>query len=121
MTDVKETIKYNVYRGHLEPVGEVRKSEVHLYQNYMEIIASYDFTPYLDSEDVPYRKYACLIPKSQLAIELTEEWNDQDPDKVAYPVVKIIVEGVLADHIYVKTEKEAYDIYTRIKTWLIND
>jgi len=123
MTDTKKgTIQFTPYRGHLEPVGEVRKAEITLLPNHIEIINSYDFTPYLpEPDDVPYRKYATLLPKSLVAIELTEQWHDKDVDKLASPCVEIFLSGRHADTIYVETEREAYIIYNRIKNWLINE
>jgi hypothetical protein len=121
VTEIKETIKYTPYRGVLEPVTEVRKAEINLYPNHIEIINSYDYQVYMPSEDsCGYTKNATLIPKPHVIIELTETWHERDTAKTPHPVVRIMYLDI-EEFIHVQTQKEAYDIYTKLKLWLLNE
>jgi hypothetical protein len=117
-TKVMEVIKYKVYRGHLEPVTEINKSQINLYENYLESIQDYTFEGYkLEPDDVPYRKFATLLPAAGLAVELTESWHEHDPEKKAYPCIHLLSTSY-QDLIRVETFDEAYEIYDKLKKWL---
>lgn len=118
MTD---TIKYTPYLGELEPITEVIAAEVKLYPKHLELIRSYRYDPYLpDADACGYVKAAVCIPRNQLAVELTESWHEKDVKKSAYPTVRVYYANEY-DLIHVQTEKEAYDIYSRIKKWMLNE
>jgi hypothetical protein len=117
-TKVIETIKYKVYRGHLEPVTEIHKTQINLYENCLETIQDYTFEGYkLEPDDVPYRKYATLLPVSTLSVELTENWHEHDPEKKASPCIRLFSPSN-QDVIAVETFEEAYEIYDKLKKWL---
>ena len=121
MTEVKETIKYTPFRGELEPVTAVRAAEIKLYDNHLEVVNSYDFDVYMPNEEsIGHVKNATLIPKHHLIVELTQSWHERDVNKVAHPIVRIMYLDI-EEFIHVETEKEAYDIYSRIKRWMLND
>jgi hypothetical protein len=121
VTEIKETIKYSPYRGELEPITEVRKAEIHLHKNHLEIINSYDYQVYMPTdESCGYTKNATLIPKNLIVAELTETWHERDTNKTPHPTVRIMFLD-MEEFIHVQTQKEAYDIYTRIKQWLLNE
>ena len=121
MTEIKETIKYQPYLGELEPITEVHASEIKIYDKYIEIISSYAYTAYMPEDDTcGYKRNATVIPKHLMTIELTEAWHRRDVKKTPHPVIKISYLDC-EDYIDVETEKEAYDIYNRIKRWMLND
>jgi hypothetical protein len=121
LTKIKplDTIKYNVFRGHLEPVIEQRKCEVNFYPNYMELIQDYTFKPYEpEPDDCDYRRFATTTPKSGMTVELTEHYRSSDPDKTTSPIIYIHTYGKIVDSIQIETMDEAYNIYNKIKHWL---
>lgn len=113
-------IKYKLFRGPLEPVTSQRKAEVILHPRYLELICDYDFEPYGSNKDgFPYRRYAALIPKESFAAELTEGCHEDDIEKQMNPLIYIYYGGRI-ESIYVETYDEAYDIYKKIKDWMLN-
>jgi hypothetical protein len=120
MTEVREVIKYTPYLGELEPVSEVRVSEIRLYDNHIESIVDYDFEPYKpEPDEFPYRKYANLVLRNQLSIELTEAAHEKDTEKSCHPAIYLYTSDKVMSIIHLKTWKEAEKIYNKLKNWMI--
>lgn len=110
-------IKFKPHRSHLEPVGEVRKADITLHENFLELVYDYDFTEHLGQEE--NRTAAILIPKKDLSIGLTVWYHDEDKEKINYPRIELYISGSYCEYIYVETMDEADSIYKQIKTWLM--
>src|SRR5690606_31531038 len=112
---------YTPYLGELEPVTEIRAAEIKLYDKYIEVINSYDYVPYMPEDNTcGYKRNATMIPKHLMTVELTEAWHHRDVKKTPHPVVRINYLDC-EDYIDVETEKEAYQIYSKIKNWMLNE
>jgi len=110
-------IEFKPYRGHLEPVGDVRKAEIHLHPNHLEYIYDYDYTQHKGEQTV--RTCAITIPKHQLSVSLTTWYHEDDSEKITNPQVELYVSGCYQELIYVEKMSKAEKIYTQIKEWLI--
>lgn len=117
MITTTNKIKFKPYRGHLEPIREVRKSEIILHDNYLELIYDYNFTDTLHQEE--NRTAAYLLPKKAISIGLTVWYHEDDKEKIHYPRVEIYTNGSYCEYIYVETMDEADSIYKQIKSWLL--
>jgi hypothetical protein len=120
LTKPPETINFTPHRGELEPVTETIKSEVNLYENHLELIYNYKFTRYSTKEEA-HTLLALTVTKANLSLGITTRYLDDDPDKRESPVVEIYVNGSYVETICVETQKEAYKIYEKIKTWMLNE
>lgn len=119
---VKTTIKFIPYRGSIEPITKVYKTEINLYPNYIEVIQSYDYTPYLPEPDECGGKPrgATMYPKQSVAVEVAASYHQRDTSREEHPTIRILFED-WSETIHIRYEKEAYEIYNRIKLWLLND
>jgi hypothetical protein len=119
LTKIKplDTIKYNVFRGHLEPVVEQTAAEVTLYDGFLEFIYNYTFEDY-DTKTPERRRTALFIRKDHISVGLTSHYHESDPDKKESPRIEIYIQGNYQEFIYLEDEKVAYNIYNKIKHWL---
>lgn len=116
MTETIEKITFNPHRGHLEPMGEVRKAEIKLSENHLELIYDYDFTDVLGVDDK--RIAALFTHRKDLSFGLSTWYHEEDKDKRAYPRIEIYLNGSYCEYVYLETMEEAYGIYKRLKNWL---
>lgn len=110
-------IEMRPYRGHLEPIGEVRRYEIRFLEKFLEYIYDYTYTPYKEVEAL--KRCCTLLPKSQMMVELTSWHHEDDPEKTNNPQVVLTVNGSYQEFIYLETMEEAERVYKQIKTWLI--
>lgn len=116
MTHTTEKISFIPHRGPIEPITEVRKSEINLTDNFLELI--YDFSVLVSGIEET-RTAALLINKKDLSLGLTTWYNEDDKDKNLQPRVELFICGGYQDYIYVETLDEAYEIYKKLKNWLL--
>jgi hypothetical protein len=118
LTKPLETIAYSVYRGKLEPITEQTTAEVNLYKDHLELVYNYKFEKYPSKEET-HRLVALTASKPNISIGITTRYLEEDPNKECSPVVEVYVNGCYIEDICVKGEKEAYEIYKKLRTWLI--
>jgi hypothetical protein len=113
-----EKIKYKIYKGRMEPITEIRKSEIILHEGYLEHITDYSYTPY-SSDSFDYSKSAMLIPKEQITLQLSESIHADDTEQEAVPIIFLLVSGGWQECIWIDTMENAYAVYNKIKKWLL--
>jgi hypothetical protein len=117
---MKEIINYKVYRGPLSPVTEIRKAEIILYDNFLETILDYSFTPFKpEPTEFDYRRQCDMSHKHHISLEFTEVYEEDDIEKRIYPSIYIYDNGRLIRQVGVETMEEAYGIYNKLRNWLL--
>lgn len=111
-----EKIQYKPHRG-IDRVTEVRKAEVTLFENHLELTYNYRYENQLGQEDVMI--CAAIVHKKDIALFLTQWVHQDDKEKTLYPRVEILINGSYNEYIYVEEMKEAAKIYNHIKTWML--
>lgn len=110
------------YRGKIEPIKQVHKSELTLFPHQLEVVMSYDYERFSDGErtDDTFQT-AYILHKAHIALGRTTTTHYDDPDKERIPSVTIDATG-LPDTIYLrfKTNKEADTAYSEIREWMLS-
>jgi len=113
---------YTPYRGEIEPVTDIRKAEITLHDEYVEVIYSYDYTYMSESGRGPESiNSAYLIPKYGLGVSRTESVHALDPDKEDVPMVTFESPCMDAVWIRCKSKKEADNIYLNLRKYLLDN
>lgn len=113
-------IKYTPYRGKLEPVTKVHKSDIKFFPEHVEIIYCYEYEPYGSDGGSDTIQAAYLVPRYAISIMRSATYHIDDPQRELCPLVVVDVAGV-PDSItlHCKTNKEADEIYENFKDYLL--
>jgi hypothetical protein len=117
---IQMKIQYTPYRGKIEPILDIRKAEVTLHPEHIEVIYSYDFQKY--SESGSYKESmnaAYLIPKYGTGISRSASSHSMDETEEEVPMVTI--ESPCYDSVWLrcKTNKEADKLYLTLRKYLL--
>lgn len=116
-------IKYIPYRGEIEPITKVHKSDIELNDKFIEVTTYYEFECF-DSDTLlkkpdTYKEMAFIIKKDVTGVKIDYYTHKEDPSDESYP--RVIVDGICNSiHIWLKDE-DVYDIYTKIKNWVLDE
>jgi hypothetical protein len=114
------TIKYTPYRGKIEPVNDIRRAEVTLHTEYIEVIYSYDYEKYWEGGTKPESMNAAyLIPKYGTGLSRSASTHSLDETEEEVPMVTI--ESPCHDSVWIrcKTNKEADGLYLELRKYLL--
>lgn len=117
------TIKYTPYRGKIEPVLDIRKAEVTLHPEYIEVIYSYDYQKYSEEGYTAKESMnsAYLIPRYGTGISRGASTHALDEREEEVPMVTI--ESPCYDSVWLrcKTNKEADTLYLNLRAYLLEE
>jgi hypothetical protein len=114
------TITFTPYRGEIEPILNIRKAEVTLHPEYIEVIYSYDYEKYFDGErKKESMNSAYLIPKYGTGISRGASTHQMDESEEEVPMVTI--ESPCYDSVWLrcKTNREADNLYLKLRKYLL--
>lgn len=110
-------MNWTIYRGKIEPVTKINKADITLYTNHLEIVYDYEFIPFNASED--RIKSASTWSKNNISIiEIGEIVHGEDVDNEVVPTV-FVKSGNFEERIRCATQKEAENIYLKLREWYL--
>lgn len=116
-------IAYKPYRGKIEPVTKVHKSNIELTDNYIEVVTFYDYEA-VDSDatikrDTFYK--TVQFSKRNTITGVTIDYYTHQDDTSNEQCPRIVVDcGSTAIHIWLD-EESVFNIYKTIKDWILNE
>jgi hypothetical protein len=114
-------ITFTPYRGEIEPITDIRKAEVTLHEDYIEVIYSYDYEKYSESGNKrESMNSAYLIPKYGTGISRGASTHSLDETEEEVPMVTI--ESPCYDSVWLrcKTNREADNVYLELRKYLLD-
>ncbi len=116
-------IVYTPYRGKIEPITKVYKSEIELGLKHIEITTYYDFESFtLDTltHKSDFIKTIALFQKDNISITFNYVYHEADDSEETYPRIEIWDVSGSTSYIHVGNE-EGLKVYSQLKKWLLED
>lgn len=112
-------LKYTPYRGKIEPVKMVHKAEFELLNNFIEVTTFYEYDRF-DADTMTaihdVVKGIDFFNKNNVSIQLEYVIHTADTTEELFPRIKI-TSGYECTYLW--PGEEAFEIYTKLKNWLI--
>lgn len=115
-------LTFTPYRGEIEPIIDIRKAELTLHPEYIEVIYSYDYERYTESgSKTDSMNAAYLIPRYGTGISRGASTHALDESEEEVPMVTI--ESPCYDSVWLrcKTNKEADTLYLNLRAYLLEE
>lgn len=116
-------ITYTPYRGKIEPVKKVYKSDINLTDKFIEVTTYYDYEAW-DSDkgirkDDSYKSIKLIRKEDVSGLTIENYLHEGDPNDESCP--RVIIDGTYTSiHIWL-TEETVFDVYKTVKDWMLNE
>lgn len=114
-------LTYRPFRGEIEPVTKVHESAIRLLKDYIEVASYYEYEA-MDEDGIvkpDVVKGLDFFPRTGLSITIEGVSHKADKDNKIFSRLKIC--AMTGEEVFVSaTDEEVYELYKKIKNWLLN-